>query len=104
MMNQIVLVGRLTKDIEKIEGDRLECIATLAVTRSYKNTDGEYESDIIPVILWNGIAENATEYCRKGDVVGIKGRIQSRDGKIELVAERVTFLSSSKREETKDEK
>ena len=67
--------------------------------RSYKNMNGEYETDFIPVTLWQGIAEQTTNYCKKGDLVGVKGRLQVREGKVEVVAEKVTFLSSRKENE-----
>ena len=100
MLNQTVLVGRLVSDpeINETEDNRKVTTITLAVKRSYKNINGEYDTDFIPCILWNGIAENTTNYCRKGDLVGIKGRLQSRDNKIELVAEKVTFLSNNSKE------
>ncbi len=66
----------------------------LAVPRSYKNENGEYETDFIPCVLWNTIAVSTCEYCKKGDLVGVKGRIQNIADKIEIIAERVTFLSS----------
>ena len=105
MLNQVVLVGRLTKEVELKEmedGKKLANI-TIAIPRSYKNVDGEYESDFIDCVLWNGIAENTSEYCKKGDIVGVKGRLQTsnyekEDGskvfKLDVVAEKVTFLSS----------
>lgn len=114
MLNQIVLVGRLTRDVTTNETDSGKKIATLslAIPRSFKNMDGLYDTDFIDCILWDINATNTSEYCHKGDVVGIKGRVQSRqveDGDkkrnvIEVVAEKVTFLtsrsSSSKKEET----
>lgn len=105
MLNQVVMVGRLTSDpeINEVENDRKVATITLAVPRSYKNVNGEYDTDFIKCILWNGIAENTAEYCKKGDVVGVKGRIQTTnvDDKIvmEVVAEKVSFLSSRKEED-----
>ena len=101
MLNQTVLVGRLVQDpeIKELENDKKVCNITLAVTRSYKNADGIYETDFIPVTLWQGIAEQTTNYCKKGDLVGVKGRLQSREDKVEVVAEKVTFLSSRKENE-----
>jgi single-strand DNA-binding protein len=93
MLNQIVLVGRLTGEPRRSEDNR-KAVITLAVPRSYKNADGEYETDFIPCILWNGIAENAMEYCRQGDLVGVKGRLQNEGQHINVVAEKLTFLSS----------
>ena len=107
MLNQVVLVGRLTSDLEiqETESGKRRTFLTLAVQRSFKNIDGEYDTDFIDVVMWDSIAENTVEYCRKGDVVGIKGRIQTstyetEDGTkkkaTEIIAERVTFLSSKK--------
>lgn len=97
MLNQIVLVGRLV-NIESDEETRI----TLATPRSFKNSEGEYETDYIPVNIYGGIAKNVEEYCTKGDLVGIKGRVQAKDNGVEIVAEKVTFLSS-KKEEDKNE-
>ena len=93
MLNQIVLVGRLMETPVVEEG---KVNITLAVPRSFKNEAGEYETDFIPVTLWNGVAESTAEYCKKGDMVGVKGRMQCVEGKLEIVAEKLTFLSSSK--------
>lgn len=106
MLNQIVLVGRITRELEVEELENGKKVATMniAIPRSFKNMNGEYETDFIDIRVWDGIAENVKEYCRKGDIVGIKGRLQStlttnEDGfingkNIEVVAEKVTFLSS----------
>ena len=101
MLNQTVLVGRLVQDpeIKELENDKKVCDITLAVTRSYKNADGIYETDFIPVTLWQGIAENVKEYCKKGDLVGVRGKLQVREDKVEVVGEKVTFLSSKAKEE-----
>lgn len=106
MLNQTVIVGRIiTIESEK---ETNKGMVTLAVPRSFKNAEGEYETDFIPCVLYNGIAQNVLEYCKKGDLVGIKGRIQTRiieqddETKInvvEVVAEKVTFLSTSTRKE-----
>lgn len=110
MLNQVVLVGRLTTNPEVItsqNGKKLSSV-TLAVQRPFKNTDGVYETDFIKCVLWNGIASNTSEYCKSGDIVGIKGRLQvhsyeTEDGTnrnvTEVIAEKVTFLSSQKKEE-----
>ena len=101
MLNQIVLVGRLVQDpeIKELENDKKVCNITLAIPRSYKNADGIYETDFIPVTLWQGIAEQTTNYCKKGNLVGVKGRLQAREDKVEVVGEKVTFLSSKAKEE-----
>lgn len=96
MLNQVVLVGRITEDI-KIKGKEGETkIANLdiAVQRNYKNLEDTYDTDIIKITLWNGVAENVAEYCKKGDLIGIKGRIQTYNNTIQIIAEKVSFLSS----------
>lgn len=98
MLNQIVLVGRITKTPEMMEnqdGSKF-AIINLAVHRTFKNENGEYDTDFIDCTLLKGIAENACEYCKKGDVVGIKGRIQNLNNtaQLQLIAEKVSFLSS----------
>lgn len=97
MINSLMLIGRMTKDVETKEKDGKEYAEiVIAVNRSFKNADGIYETDFIPVILWNGIANNVKKYCRKGDLMGIKGRIETREDKIVVIAEKVSFLSSNK--------
>lgn len=101
MLNTICLVGRIAGDLEVVEreGEEKLTALTIAVPRSYKNTDGIYETDFIPCSTYGHISERVAEYCTKGDLVGIKGRIQIRDSKIELVAEKVTFLPSTRGED-----
>ena len=99
MLNQIVIVGRLVQDLEikELENGKKVCEITLAVPRSYKNSEGIYETDVIPCIVWNEMAENAEKFCKKGDIIGIKGRLQRLEGnELQVVAEKVTFLSSKK--------
>lgn len=109
MLNQIVLVGRLVKDpeLKETENGKKVTHITLAVPRSYKNPNGEYDTDYIDCTLWTGIAENTSEYCKKGDLLGIKGRIKTstyeKDEQkkyvTEVVAEKVTFLTSKRVDE-----
>lgn len=111
MLNQLVVIGRLVRDPElrKTENGKNVTNITLAVPRSYKNPNGEYDTDFIDCVLWSTVAESTTEYCKKGDLLGVKGRIQTRrieteDEKTkqvtEVVAEKVTFLSSRRQKET----
>ena len=110
MVNQIVLVGRLVKtpELKVTENGKPTTTITLAVPRNYKNINGEYETDFLECTLWTAVAENTTEYCKTGDMLGVKGRIQTRlvetengvkKKKTEIVAEKVTFLSTTKRKE-----
>lgn len=103
MLNQIVLVGRLVSNIElKEEEERKRVEITLAVPRAYKNAEGEYETDFIPVVIFDGIAENTAKWCNKGDLIGVKGRLESINKEnvysIQIIAEKITFLSSTKEE------
>jgi len=106
MLNQIVLVGRLTKnpELQLTETGKKIAKITLAVPRSYKNMNGEYETDFLDCTLWTNVAESTTEYCQTGDMIGVRGRVQTRvieneDGnkkkKTEIIAEKVTFLASA---------
>lgn len=109
MLNQAVLIGRIVREPElrDTENGKL-CNITLAVPRSFKNVEtGEYDTDFVDVTLWKGVAESTAEYCRKGDLVGVKGRIQTNSKEDEngekkhymnIVAEKVTFLSSKAKE------
>lgn len=109
MINQLVVIGRLVKDPElrKTESGKNVANVTLAVPRAYKNPNGEYDTDYIDCVLWSSVAETTSEYCKKGDLVGVRGRVQTRvyekdDVKkfaTEVVAEKVTFLSNKKAEE-----
>ena len=114
MLNQVVIAGRLTGDpvVEEVEGGKKVSSITVAVPRSYKNVDGTYDTDFIRCTLWGGIAENTCEYCKKGDIVGVKGRIQTSsyeteygDKKyaMEVVAEKISFLSSRKADENEED-
>lgn len=109
MLNQVVLVGRLTDDVEVniMENGKKVSNLILAVQRTFKNSDGIYETDFIKCSLWNGVAASTSEYCHKGDIVGIKGRLQvtpyeDKNGdkkySTEVIAEKVTFLSSKAKE------
>jgi len=114
MLNQVVLVGRLVDDpvVQEHENGSKSSYLKLAIPRSYKNADGEYDVDFIDCKLWNNIAQNTSEYCRKGDIVGVKGRVQSssyeKDGEkkfsMDIVAEKVTFLSSKSKNEPESER
>lgn len=109
MKNVVFLIGRLTNDpeLKKTENDKTYAFITVAVQRDFKNSDGIYESDFIRCNLWNGNANQVGEYCHKGDLIGIKGRIQNRsyeedNGELkyitEIIADKVSFLSTKKEE------
>ena len=73
MLNQVILVGRLARnpEVQELENGKKVANITLAVPRSFKNHEGEYETDFIDCTLWNGVAENASLYCEQGDIIGV---------------------------------
>ena len=114
MLNQTIIVGRMVTDPElrQTESGKKVMNVTLAVPRSFKNLNGKYETEFIYGVLWKGIAESTVQYCKKGDLIGIKGRIQTREYEtseevkkhvVEVIAEKVTFLSSAKEPKKADE-
>lgn len=105
-MNIVLLIGRLTHDVEIKEYPNGNVArVTLAVRREFKNSDGVYDTDFFPITLWEGVAAACKEYCKKGSLISVKCRLQmnkweSNDGKInntiELIGETITMLSSNK--------
>lgn len=112
MYNTVYLIGRLTKDPELIttETGKKVMSVNLAVQRSYKNSDGIYETDFIKCVLWEGIATRTAEFCKKGDLIAIRGQIrtssyedQNKELKYttDIVVEKVSFLSTARSENNK---
>ena len=81
MINNVTLVGRLTKDIELKYTPANQAVAqfTLAVNRTFKNANGERETDFINCVIWRQAAENLANWAKKGALIGITGRIQVRN-------------------------
>ena len=79
-MNQVGFVGRLvrTPELRDIDGKKKMTWITIAVTRSFKNMNGEYETDFIDCVLWDMVAVNTVKHCKKGDIISVRGRLQSR--------------------------
>lgn len=107
MINRVVLVGRPTRDIElkNLKSGTSLCSFTLAVERRFKNKNGEREADFISCIAWRKTAEAICNYTHKGSLIGVDGRIQTRnydnkDGQrvyvTEVVADSFSFLESKK--------
>ena len=107
MINNVVLVGRLTRavDLRYTSNGTAYASFTLAVDRDFKNQNGEKETDFINCVMWRKPAENLANYTKKGSLIGIEGRIQTRNydnqqGQrvyvTEVLAERFHFLESSK--------
>ena len=109
-MNIVLLIGRITHDVEikQVGEGYTVCKISLAVRREFKNSDGEYEVDFVPVTLWEGAAYTCQELCKKGSLISLRARIQMNkrelpDGKtinqIELIGEKIVLLSSPKNHE-----
>ena len=104
-MNKIELTGRITKEIELRYTQSNKAVGnfSLAVNRKFKNQNGEYEADFINCIVFDKLAETIKEYVKKGDLIGVCGRLQVRnytdkDGNkkyiTEVVVEEIDFLQS----------
>ncbi|HEM2651902.1 TPA: single-stranded DNA-binding protein [Streptococcus suis] len=80
MINNVVLVGRMTRDAELRYTPSNQAVATftLAVNRNFKNQDGEREADFVNCVIWRQQAENLANWAKKGALIGITGRIQIR--------------------------
>lgn len=110
-MNQVLLTGRITNDVELKATSTPLVNLTVAVEREYKDDKGERITDFIDVTVWRKSAEFIAQYGSKGDVVGIVGQLQKRsyerDGKniwvTDVVAEKVSIIQKSQKQETKQE-
>ncbi len=103
-MNSVALVGRLTHDPEIKENPdgSIRVVIDLAINRDYKNAEGVYETDFIRCTLWNEIANKTKEYCHKGDVIGIKGKLQTNSYEnnknekryvLEVIVNKLSFIN-----------
>lgn len=105
--NQVILMGNLTRDPElrTTPNGTNVCSFSLALNRSYKNSDGEWQeaTDFIDIVAWGPLGERVAQYLTKGRPALVNGRLQSRsweqDGakrsKVEVVAQDVTFLGGA---------
>lgn len=105
MINNVVLVGRMTRDAELRYTPSNVAVATfsLAVNRNFKDANGEREADFINCVIWRQQAENLANWAKKGALIGITGRIQTRSYEnqqgqrvyvTEVVAENFQMLES----------
>ena len=112
MINDVVLIGRLTRDPDlRTTGSGISVATfTLAVDRQYTNSQGERGADFINCVIWRKAAENFVNFTSKGSLVGIQGRLQSRsydnkDGQrvyvTEVVVDNFSFLESRRERENR---
>lgn len=81
MINRVILIGRLTKDPELKYTSSGAAVGSfnLAVNRQFTNANGDREADFINCVIWRKSAENFANFTRKGSLVGIDGRLQTRN-------------------------
>lgn len=102
-MNKVVLIGRLTKDVELRYTQSGTAVGSfsLAVNRQFTNASGEREADFINCVVWKKAAETLANYTGKGSLVAVEGRIQTRNYEnnqgnrvyvTEIVVENFSFL------------
>ena len=107
MINNTVLVGRMVRDAELKYTPNNQAVATftLAVNRNFKSQNGEREADFINCVIWRQQAENLANWAKKGALIGITGRIRTRNYEnqqgqrvyvTEVVAENFQLLESQK--------
>lgn len=110
MINNVVLVGRLTKDpdLRYTQSGQAVATFTLAVNRNFTNGNGEREADFINCVIWRKAAETLANYAKKGTLIGVTGRIQTRNYEnqqgqrvyvTEVVAENFQLLESKAQNE-----
>ena len=108
-LNQVVLIGNLTRDPElRYTPDGTPVTSfTVAVNRPFVNRQGEREADFVPIVVWRKRAETCSEYLMKGSQVAVEGRLQVRNYEdkdgikkwvTEVVARRVDFLQRLKKQ------
>lgn len=101
MLNEVILVGRLTKTpkiMENQDGSKFTLI-NLAVPRSYKNANGEYETDFIDCAISGNMANEICKYYEKGNLVAVKGKIQNVNytSQLRIIAKKITFIASKQK-------
>jgi single-strand DNA-binding protein len=108
MFNQVILIGRVVRDplTKKTEEGKKLTELTLAVQRPFKNLSGQYDADFIKVGAWDFMATQVENYCEKGTLLCVRGRLITKSFEInqekkfnyvEVIAERFTFLSGAKK-------
>lgn len=115
--NKVTVMGRVVRDPELLttgeNGDVNYTKLTLAVDRNYKNKNGEYDTDFIPVIVWNKLSETICRYVKKGSLIIVDGNLitnsyTDRDNikrtSMEVNLNKFEFVDSKKKDEDKEVK
>ncbi|MFA6377503.1 MAG: single-stranded DNA-binding protein [Acholeplasmataceae bacterium] len=111
MMNRVILVGRITKDpeVKTTQSNIPVCSFTLAVNRQFTDQSGERQADFIQCVVWRKQAENLERFVKKGALLGVEGRIQTRQYETdngtryvtEVLCDSIQFLESRSESEPK---
>ncbi|EQA3609352.1 single-stranded DNA-binding protein [Enterococcus faecalis] len=115
MMNNVTLIGRPTKDpdLRYTASGTAVATFTLAVNRNYTNQNGDRETDFINCVIWRKLAETLANYVRKGTLIGISGRLQTRNYEnqqgqrvyvTEVIVENFYLLESRSQAEAREQK
>lgn len=99
MLNEIVLVGKITKLNIYVENGEKIVDLTISTPRNYKNKNGLYDCDLFSIKFVKSIAINTAEFCKINDLIGIRGRLENQDGRITIIPLTVSFLSKNKEQE-----
>jgi len=113
MINRVVLVGRLTRDVDLRYTSSGVAVAnfTIACNKPFKKDGEEQQADFINCVIWRKPAESLANYMSKGSLIGVEGSIQTRnyegtDGKrvyvTEVLAASVQFLESKNKTENQE--
>lgn len=114
LKNCVTLLGRISKDVSLSQGDNAVARTSIAVQRNFKNKDGNYDADFIPIVAFGKQAEFLNEHFAKGDVIYVQGNIRTgsytnKDGQkvytTDVFVDQIDFVPGSKKEgEEKAEK
>lgn len=110
-MNTVFLIGRLTSDVEIVRAGEYDIARIcIAVERDFKNSEGSYDVDFIYATLWEGVAKYASDTCKKGTAIILKGRLASSSyekddkkvTKLEVIADSIALCPKNRIKEAEE--
>ena len=95
-MNNLMIMGRIEKS--PIINEKENSVEfTIKVERNYRNKNGEYETDFIPIKIFGSMKQGVLDYCKENDVIAVKGRLSKlRNEKLEIVVEKLSYIARGK--------
>ena len=103
MLNQIIMIGKVASFPVRNEKDYVLASFVMEVERPYSQPDGSHKTDLLPVTLWRGVADVISEKHHLGETVAVKGRLEMNNGTMEIIAERVSFITDRSSAELSEE-